>query len=351
MSRWTRRGRPRITLSLLAAALVGVAGNVLQARAAEPVHTTTIGALTLPHYIGPLEYMGERSGADPRREASYSYRAAGLALDIEVHDLGAGAIPDGIDSPALTQDYEAAKRDLDRPARAGRARLIRQGRVRLGDRSAREAMFRISDGEHRGTTYLWLTAIHGLLLDVRFEVRRGFEQDGSISRGEVLGMLGAAIPAAPETVARARRAAQAAPDVNVAIVWDPATPPQESKIWLTYLFARAAYAASEHGAGPALGEREASFEEELRGRTIAVAAFREMRGQEAGLASTYFSDVERVEAAGFLREYVWQYLRRDSWTAVPGGLDLRAFEAWRAVHLRDHVAVTHGRIAFRLASQ
>ena len=119
---------------------------------------------------------------------------------------------------------------------------------------------------------------------------------------------------------------------------------------MTYLFARAAFVASEEGAGPALGERTASFEEELRGRSLALSAFREMRRKDAALTSAYFNDVDRIEAAGVLREYVWLYLRQPSWMAAPGGLQLGAFEAWRALYLPNHVAVTHGRITFRLAS-
>ena len=81
-----------------------------------------------------------------------------------------------------------------------------------------------------------------------------------------------------------------------------------------------------------------------------VAATRALKLERAEPASAYFSDIDRVEAAGFLREYVWSFLRQASWNAAPGGLDLPAFEAWRAEHLSNHKPVTHGRIAFRLAS-
>ena len=86
----------------------------------------------------------------------------------------------------------------------------------------------------------------------------------------------------------------------------------------------------------------------MRGRTIALTTFRALKRERAPLASAYFSDIDRVEAAGFLREYVWSYLRHTSWT-TPADLDIAGFEAWRAEHLADHKVVTHGRIAFRLA--
>ncbi len=179
----------------------------------------------------------------------------------------------------------------------------------------------------------------------------GFEEDGDIGRGEILAMLGNAIPATADAVVQARARLRAVDDASVklAILWDPETPEEESKIWLAYLFARGAYAANETAGGPAVGERESTFDEEVRGRTIALVTFRALKHEAAQPTSEYFSDIDRVEAAGFLREYVWSFLRHASWGA-PEGLDLAGFEAWRAEHLANHKAVTHGRIAFRLAS-
>jgi hypothetical protein len=88
-------------------------------------------------------------------------------------------------------------------------------------------------------------------------------------------------------------------------------------VWLAYLFARAAFAANETAGSPAAGERESTFEEELRGRTIALTTFRALKHQRAEPESAYFSDIDRVEAAGFLREYVWSYLRHASWSDAP----------------------------------
>ena len=142
-----------------------------------------------------------------------------------------------------------------------------------------------------------------------------------------------------------------ATDVKVEIVWDPATPAPEGRIWMTYLFTRAAFAARDREKGASVtGESEPTFEEEVRARKMAISTFRELRGADGTLASAYFSDVDRVEAAGFLREYVWRYLHRESWQQVPLGLDLSGFDEWRDVELVRHVPVTHGHIAFKLAS-
>ena len=72
------------------AAWANVPGNAKGAsQAGQQTHTTSVGGLELPQYIGPLEFIGETGGTDPRISATYSYRAMGLALDIHVSDLGA----------------------------------------------------------------------------------------------------------------------------------------------------------------------------------------------------------------------------------------------------------------------
>lgn len=342
----------------LTAALAGLALCVLGSSALaapEAHHTTSIGALALPEYIGPLEFIGEHSGPEGEHSLSYSYRAAGLALEISVTDLGPAGIADGVEAPELLERYAEAKQDVAASTPVRRLKPRYEKTVTFGARTprmAREALFTAKKRRDQGgSTYLIFTAVHGLLIDVRFDVAPGFEEDGAISRGEILEMLGDAIPASSATVqeARTRLAAEAEAATKVAILWDPATPEQEGRIWLAYLFARAAFAVSDGSAQPVAGEREASFEEELRGRSIAVSTFRALRRNDAQLASAYFSDIDRVEAAGFLREYVWSYLRRESWQSTPAALNLAGFEAWRLTHLPDHVAVTHGRIAFRLA--
>lgn len=327
-------------------------------RASQETHTTSIGGLTLPQYIGPLEFIGEHSGDDPHTMATYSYRAMGLALDIHVSDLGAGGIADGTASRELARRYNETKKNL-MAATPARGLKAHEKTVALADgdpRAAREAIYRLKRNGEGGTTYLWFTAAHGLVIDARFDVALGFEEDGEVGRSEILAAIGDAIPASAEVVAQARARAAAPADesadtsMKVAILWDPETPEGESKIWLAYLFARAAFAANETDGGPAVGERVSSFEEEVRGRTIALTTFRALKREPVQPASEYFNDIDRVEAAGFLREYVWSFLHNASWGKTPSNLDLTGFEVWRAEHLANHKAVTHGRIAFRLAA-
>ena len=337
------------------AAWANVPGNAKGAsQAGQQTHTTSVGGLELPQYIGPLEFIGETGGTDPRISATYSYRAMGLALDIHVSDLGSGGIADGTTSAELMRRFEATKQALVAATEVHKLKA-RESTVPFasGDaRAVREAIYHFERRGEGGTTYLWFTALHGLVIDARFDVALGFEEDGDLGRGEILAAIGDAIPASADAVVAARVRANEPHDssVKVAILWDPETPEGESKIWLAYLFARAAFAANETAGGPAVGERESSFEEEVRGRQIALTTFRAMKRDSAPPESAYFNDIDRVEAAGFLREYVWSYLRHASWKTAPANLDSAGFEVWRAEHLATHQPVTHGRIAFRLAS-
>jgi len=343
---------------------LGVPSIATAAPVAEESHTTSIGGLTLPQFIGPLEFIGAQSGADPHTMGTYSYRAMGLALDIHVTDLGASGIPDGPGSPDLAKRYDEAKKTLVaatgvRRLKPSEAIVVMDERELVGRsqtsiaRAAREAVYRLKRNGEGGTTYLWFTAAHGLVIDARFDVALGFEEDGDIGRGEILAALAGSIPLQAEAVAHARTRSASPPadesSMKLSILWDPETPQEESKIWLAYLFARAAFAANETAGGPAAGERESTFEEEVRGRTIALTTFRALKRERAQPASAYFNDIDRVEAAGFLREYVWSYLRHASW-ATPEGLDISGFDVWSAEHLADHKVVTHGRIAFKLAA-
>lgn len=143
-----------------------------------------------------------------------------------------------------------------------------------------------------------------------------------------------------------------APQLNVVILWDRATPPAERKLWTIYLYTRAAATAveSEHESFPP-GEHEASFNEEVRARLLAVNLYRELRSSDPAFFSVYFEDLDRVEAAGYLREYVWRYLKSASWKHPPDGLALASFDTWRVAYLAHHVPVTHGRIALRVAAR
>jgi hypothetical protein len=306
--------------------------------------------LNLPEYIGVLDFMGERSRSDARAGQSYSYRAAGLALDIDIYDYRPEQLSDGVDSPLLQQQYVQALSAARAAAFDHHAKLLQEDIVPLGSDGhfkALEAVLQLRRPGFSGRSYLWLGAIRGHLIEMRLDVKSGFEDDGHVSRSEVLATLGDAL----EHPARGAVETAAVPRRNVTILWDTTTPKAERELWMSYLYTRAAQAAKESDDRTLeLGEREASFDEEVRARRVAVNLYRSMLRKDPGVHSAYFTDLERVDGAGFLREYVWRYLHSPSWP-TPDALNLHTFDAWRATHLTAHRPVTHGRIAIRLATE
>ncbi len=99
--------------------------------------------------------------------------------------------------------------------------------------------------------------------------------------------------------------------------------------WVRYSLARSTCQLEIGGENPA---RATSFECELGAREHLLEAWSELGG---GSRDTYLDTLADVHEAGFLDEYVWEYLRRPSWTA-PAALDEGSFDAWRRRHLRGH---------------
>jgi hypothetical protein len=76
------------------------------------------------------------------------------------------------------------------------------------------------------------------------------------------------------------------------------------------------------------------FAAELTARRAALREYLARAPEQR--TSPYFSELARIEAAGFLEEYVWHYLRNESRdTAPPPELDLPAFENFGSASLRN----------------
>jgi hypothetical protein len=85
------------------------------------------------------------------------------------------------------------------------------------------------------------------------------------------------------------------------------------------------------------------FEAELAARKAALSEYRTRAGPER--TSIYFNDLERVDAAGFLDEYVWHYLRdHRSDIDPPAGLEPNAFEQFRERELATHEVQSGARV-------
>ncbi|HEY1266733.1 MAG TPA: hypothetical protein VGH16_05715 [Candidatus Binatia bacterium] len=134
-------------------------------------------------------------------------------------------------------------------------------------------------------------------------------------------------------------------EARLAVNWNPSAVSQkEGALWLGYLLARIQYRSQNNTTAAYYGPQPAGFEEEVAARDTAGQIYVELRQKERDLNVAYFNDLERVRAAGFMREYVWMYLNRGAWSD-PGGLRLAEFDQWRRANLAGHRAVTYGSIS------
>jgi len=88
-----------------------------------------------------------------------------------------------------------------------------------------------------------------------------------------------------------------------------------------------------------------SFEAELHARQMQLKIWRELN-EKATYSLRYMDELQSVETAGFLREYIWQHHRQPNWGVPPSDLRVAAFNEWQAKNLATHVPHTGAQIVF-----
>ncbi len=154
--------------------------------------------------------------------------------------------------------------------------------------------------------------------------------------------------ATPTALARTAPRPPAAKQLTITVLWDDAMSTRDSGLWIGYLFARMEFISRNGGRYNRVpGVVNPIFDEEIFARTEAAKVYRELRSKGKGTDSAYFNDLDKVDAAGFMREYVWRYLHRDEWGVAPDALRVSEFDRWAKANLLSHAPETRGRIAFQ----
>lgn len=128
------------------------------------------------------------------------------------------------------------------------------------------------------------------------------------------------------------------------IDWNSSTPDRERAIWLAYLMYRAQHAGPTNVCGSEETVVIPTFDQEVQARDETLKTYHRLQQHDPELDLAYFDDLSRVAGAGFMREYVWVYLRQKSWTQEPSGLRESEFEIWRESNLKGHVPQTQGAV-------
>jgi hypothetical protein len=137
-----------------------------------------------------------------------------------------------------------------------------------------------------------------------------------------------------------------AKEPGVAIQFDPNTPNEKvAVIWLGYLMARATYRPQHKLPLPQSGTISPAFDEEVYARTAAAEIYQELKEKDKGLHDPYWEILSQIKAKGFMKAYVWTYLRRAHWPKSQQPGSLSAFQNWSHSLLKHHKAVTYGSLA------
>jgi len=146
--------------------------------------------LQLPSHIGPLAITGTPHKYDqPALGVSYQYGAEGLSLTVYVYDAGQQDIADGADTMPSCREFEMAKRGVEQSYQ--KVELKSQRLVRLGEDAAaplvREAVYEFERESRPTISYIWVTAVAGKFLKLRFSADPHLRDELADARQAVLG--------------------------------------------------------------------------------------------------------------------------------------------------------------------
>jgi hypothetical protein len=284
--------------------------------------------LQLPARIGPLAVTGSPHKYDQAAlGVSYQYGADGLSLTVYVYDAGQQDIPDGADTMASCREFESAKRGVEQSYQ--NVELKSQRLVRLGEDAAaplvREAVYEFERESRPTISYLWVTAVAGKFLKLRFSAAPQLRDELADAREAVLGEVAKAMqpflkPANPD----AKKPGTA---LNFYMGGGKGADLQTGMMYLMLLNA---FADKVPESAPVCG---GPF---VPGFETDVSAWRgTLQMAEQGRKSRLETLLAEADSAGFLEELVWTDMHLDSWGETPpDGLDLDGYTRWRKKHVK-----------------
>jgi len=298
----------------------------------------------LPQNIGPLRYSGESRYSDRRLGRAFTYNASGISLKIYVYDFGLRGIPDGPNSQATCEQFESAKNEIEHGGNyqnvTPRGEFSRSMNAAVTSPVVREAVYEFDRGGIHAVSVLWVTAAKGYFFKLRLSLRAEVADELDDARTQILESIAAALPALPNDPTPV--AAPPMPEASIEVEPTPDTASVAS--WLAYAIELTRFTGEHPDTRPPCGGQLApGFAAELAARQAALRVYR--LSATDGQTSNYFNTLARVDAAGFLDEYVWHYLRNARWgDTPPAGLALDAFGQFRERELATHEAQSGARV-------
>ncbi len=286
--------------------------------------------LQLPKRLGPMGLESElHKYDDPRLGVSYQYNGPGVSLTVYVYDAGVENIADGPDTIPACLEFESAKNGIHGTYQD--ARLVSERMVHPLPQDdtvlVREAQFELLREERRVISYVWITGVAGHFVKLRFSSDESLRAEMPEARRAILSALGEAIKPHVAPVDPAAEKPGIAISVNADLLSGPSSDAASGFMYAAIL---SALAEETPQMLPVCGgELEPSFETE-------VSLFRSVfAGEAMGSRSRFGKRMAKVDAAGFLEEFVWTERHRESWgDTPPHELALDGYAAWKKQHLK-----------------
>lgn len=324
----------RVLATVLAWAMIaGAAG------AAEEVQLLP-SPLVLPKRIGPMVLVGEpHKYDDPRLGVSYQYGGQGLSLTAYIYDAGEKDIADGADTIPACQEFEVAKQGVEQSYQ--KAELKSQFLAKLTPPDdlpqIREARYEYERDAQPTISFIWVTAVAKHFVKLRMSLASGLRDEVPDARRAVLATLGDAIK--PHLKPVDPKAEPPGTSMNVNFLGGS---PDDMAAGIMYLGLLSVVADKSPELTPVCGgDFIPSYDVEL-------GVYRGLIQINDDADSKSGKQLAKVDQAGFLDEFVWVELHRESWgTEPPEGLTLPEYQAWRKKNLKRYKAPNFGSVAIQ----
>jgi len=312
----------RAVILVIAGLLVGGA-----AAAADTVKLLP-GPFEFPAEFAGVKYKGEPSRFDdPRLGTGYIFNNDHVLFMAYVFDKGIKDIADGADTITACEAYEEGKVEVEHGPYT-EPRLVYEQLVRLAPADAgmmaREAKYEVQFKGKPTNAYLFVTAAAGQILKLRLLASGGHDEELETARREALKLLGATIK--PYLSAPKPEPAKS----GTSITFYGGNSDKDMQVATNYTFALSAVADKFPEHAPVCGgDFVPTLEDEVATYQVMLGLF----GVDD--ESSFGRKLKDIAAAGYLEEYAWTYVHRDSWgTQPPANLTLAEFDSWRAKNLK-----------------
>jgi len=299
--------------------------------------------LVFPKRIGPMVLAGEpHKYDDPRLGVSYQYSGSGLSLTVYIYDAGQVDLPDGADTIPSCQEFETAKQGVEQTYQKVERKSQYLASLNPPETlpQVREALYEFEREGKPTISYIWVTTVAKNFVKLRMSLDPRLRDEVPDARREVLFRLGEAIkPHLAPVDPNAKT-----PSTSINVNMDEGST-NEMAMGLGYLVILTTVVDKSPELAPVCGGQFVpDYQTEL-------AAYQGMLQMNSETPDKPLKKLARVADSGFLDEFVWVELHRESWgTTPPDGLALPEYLSWKKKNLKrfkppyfGHIVVDHPR--------